>query len=324
MESLERRAVLAVTATLNTGSLLISLDAADDAASLSSDGTNYTVTGTGLGLDGVTFAIAAVDAIQVVDAAGSAANQSFAVAAGAPLVSALSVEAAVESTTISAEIQAGGGKGLTVSSAEIMLNANVATGGSQVYGGHVTIGSNLTVAGSAITFAAAVDGPQSLTVNSPGITTFGGVVGGVTALLSLTTDAGGTTSLQSVTTSGGQQYGDDVTLAGTSTTSNSAFSVAGATTLAADATVSTGSGAITFTGTVNGGYALTVNSTAATLFSGVVGGTAALTSLMTNAGGSVTLPSVTTSGVQSYGDAVTLSGTLYTTSNASFGITGST
>ena len=324
MESLERRAVLAVTATLNTGSLLISLDAADDAASLSSDGTNYTVTGTGLGLDGVTFAIAAVDAIQVVDAAGSAANQSFAVAAGAPLVSALSVEAAVESTTISAEIQAGGGKGLTVSSAEIMLNANVATGGSQVYGGHVTIGSNLTVAGSAITFAAAVDGPQSLTVNSPGITTFGGVVGGVTALLSLTTDAGGTTSLQSVTTSGGQQYGDDVTLAGTSTTSNSAFSVAGATTLAADATVSTGSGAITFTGTVNGGYALTANSTAATLFSGVVGGTAALTSLMTNAGGSVTLPSVTTSGVQSYGDAVTLSGTLYTTSNASFGITGST
>ncbi|MCE9631601.1 MAG: hypothetical protein K8S94_12915, partial [Planctomycetia bacterium] len=248
MESLERRAVLAVTATLNTGSLLISLDAADDAAILSSDGTTYTVTGTGIGLDGMTFAVAAVDAVQVIDAAGSAANQSFAIAAGSPMVSSLSVEAAIESTIIDAEIQTSGGNGVAISSAEIMLNANVTTGGWQAYGGHVTIGNNLTVAGAAIIFAAAVDGPHSLTVNSPGMTTFGGMIGGVTAVLSLTTDAGGSTSVQSVTTSGAQQYGDDATLAGSYTTTNTAFSVAGATILAGDATISTGSGSITLSG----------------------------------------------------------------------------
>jgi hypothetical protein len=324
LESLERRTVLAVTASLSTGSLLISLDAADDTAVLSSDGTTYTVTGTGLATEGVTIAVAAVNDIQVVDGAGNAANQSFTVAAGSPMVSALTVDAAIESTTIDAAIQAGVGKSLTVSSAEIMLNANVTSGGSQVYGGHVTIGNNLTVTGSAVMFAAAVDGPHSLTVNASGATTFGGVVGGATALASLTTNAGGTSSLQSVTTTGIQQYGDEATLSGSYTTTDAAFSVAGTTALSSDTTVSTGSGTITFTGTVNGAYALTVNSTSATLFSSVVGGSTPLASLTTNAGGSVTLPSVTTSGAQSYGDSVTLGGTSYTTSNASFGITGAT
>jgi len=75
LESLERRTVLAVTASFSTGSLLISLNTADDTAILSSDGTTYTVTGTGLTTEGVTIAVAAVDDIHVVDGAGNAANQ---------------------------------------------------------------------------------------------------------------------------------------------------------------------------------------------------------------------------------------------------------
>ncbi|TAL09564.1 MAG: filamentous hemagglutinin N-terminal domain-containing protein, partial [Nitrospirae bacterium] len=71
--------------------------------------------------------------------------------------------------------------------------------------------------------------------------------------------------------------------------------------LTASSTLSAGSGGINFTSTVNGGFALTANSTGATTFGNVVGGTTALTSLTTNAGGTTTLTgSVTTSGAQTY------------------------
>ncbi len=82
-----------------------------------------------------------------------------------------------------------------------------------------------------------------------------------------------------------------------------------------------GTGSISFGGTVDGAQALTVNGTGATTFSGAVGGTTALSSLTSDAGGTLSLKSVTTSGAQSYGDAATLDGA-YTTGNAAFGVTG--
>ena len=59
-----------------------------------------------------------------------------------------------------------------------------------------------------------MNGAQTLTVNTAGTTTFGGAVGGTTALTSLTTDAAGTTAINggAVTTTGAQTYNDDVTL----------------------------------------------------------------------------------------------------------------
>ena len=69
---------------------------------------------------------------------------------------------------------------------------------------------------------------------------------------------------------------------------------------------------------------MTVNSTGATLFSAAVGGTTALSSLTTDAGGTVTLQNVTTSGVQSYGENATLNGTAYTTTNANVSVGGTT
>ena len=74
-----------------------------------------------------------------------------------------------------------------------------------------------------------------------------------------------------------------------------------------------GAGAnVRFDGTINstgGARALAVNTNAATIFGGAVGGTSALASLTTNAGGTTSIGgNVTTTGAQTYNDAVTLTG----------------
>ncbi|MEI7923957.1 MAG: hypothetical protein WCJ40_18760, partial [Planctomycetota bacterium] len=88
--------------------------------------------------------------------------------------------------------------------------------------------------------------------------------------------------------------------------------------LAANTTISTGSGNVTFTGTVNGGQALTVNSSGVTTFSAAVGNGTPLTSLTTNAGGSTVISAnVTTTGVQSFNDSVSIPNTATLTSTNS-------
>jgi hypothetical protein len=172
-----------------------------------------------------------------------------------------------------------------------------------------------------VTFTGAVDGAQTLAVDSTGATLFSAAVGGTNALTSLTTNAGGTVSLQSVTTSGAQSFGENATLNGTYTTTNSAFNVGGTSTLGGATTVTTGSGNVTFTGAVDGAQTLAVDSTGATLFSAAVGGTNALTSLTTNAGGTLSANGVSTTGNQTYSETtgVTLAGT-YSTNNTPFTI----
>jgi hypothetical protein len=92
-------------------------------------------------------------------------------------------------------------------------------------------------------------------------------------------------------------------------------------TLAANATVSSGAGDVTFSQSVDADAAgnnrtLTVDSTGATLFSGPVGGNQALASLTTDAGGSMTAANVTTRGSQLYHDAsAAFTGTAYSTND---------
>ncbi|MBS0335597.1 MAG: hypothetical protein JSS40_02045, partial [Proteobacteria bacterium] len=77
------------------------------------------------------------------------------------------------------------------------------------------LGANATLTGGgAINFGSTINGAQALTVNTTGLTTFGGAVGNTTALTSLTTDAGGGTSIDggSVRTTGAQTYGDAIVL----------------------------------------------------------------------------------------------------------------
>jgi fibronectin-binding autotransporter adhesin len=164
--------------------------------------------------------------------------------------------------------------------------------GGQVFGDAVTLGANTTLnAGTgAITFSSTVDGLFSLAANTTGTTTFGGVVGGVNALTTLTTNFGGTTAINggAITTTGNQNYADGVTLG-------------------ADAVLDAGAGNFFFS-TVNGAHALTANSTGATNFNGIVGGTTALASLTTDAAGTTAINTtgITTTGAQTYNDAVAL------------------
>ncbi|MFM8415554.1 MAG: hypothetical protein ACKOCX_12615, partial [Planctomycetota bacterium] len=104
-ERLEGRTLLAVTAGLVDGELLISYnDPGDRVAEIASDGTNYTVSGTGLWA--VQVPIASVTGrIAVIDLAG-VGGQEFTVAAGAPLANPLQVTADVEMTRLVAGIDA--------------------------------------------------------------------------------------------------------------------------------------------------------------------------------------------------------------------------
>ena len=82
---------------------------------------------------------------------------------------------------------------------------------------------------------------------------------------------------------------------------------------------STGNAAISLDAKVDGAFDLTVNTTGATTFGGVVGGTTALTSLTTNAGGTFTYSQIlanTNSGANSLGLVKLGSGTLVLNADA--------
>ena len=203
------------------------------------------------------------------------------------------------SVTFNAAVMSAGD--LSVVGATTLNGSSVATTGAQSYSGAVTLQKDALIdAGvGSVTFNGTVDtasgiSAKSLTVNTSGVTTFGAAVGGTHALSSLSTDAntGGSVVLNgsSVTTTGAQTYGEAVSLGvDTTLTSRSA-------------------GSIRFANTLNGGYALTVNTNGATTFDDVVGSITPLTRLTTDAGGTVVVNggAVTTSGAQTYNDAMTL------------------
>ncbi|MFZ4859328.1 MAG: filamentous hemagglutinin N-terminal domain-containing protein [Desulfuromonadaceae bacterium] len=190
---------------------------------------------------------------------------------------------------------------LDVTGATILNTDTVTTANGQYYYNAVTLGADTTLTGVDVSFYSTVtsDGTsRALNVNASGVTTFGGAVGSAVAgekLSSLTTDAGGTTALNgaAVTTIGAQTYNDAVILG-------------------ADTTLA-GAG-ITLTATVvsdGTNRALAVNDSATTTFGGAVGSAVAgekLSSLTTDAGGTTVLNggAITTTGAQTYNDAVTL------------------
>ena len=187
------------------------------------------------------------------------------------------------------------------------------TVGGQTYNGAATLGADTILADSAgkdITFNSTVDGAHRLTVDTVGNEIFNGVVGGTTALTSLTTDDPGAPETG---TAGGQaEFNMNLTLvpanvagvnAGTVTINdavlfNAADSILqgptvrttvggqtynGAATLGADTILADSAGKdITFNSTVDGAHRLTVDTVGNEIFNGVVGGTTALTSLTTD------------------------------------------
>jgi len=195
----------------------------------------------------------------------------------------------------------------------IATSADAATFGAA----ELTAATILSTGSGNVAFTGGLDGGHALVVNSTGDTTFGGAVGGTTPLASLRTDAGGTTRIDgggvttatptvtlaaagagaSTVVSSGQFYGDAVVLG-----AKAVLQAGGGLTAA----VAIDADGITFAGTVDGAHALVVNTAGTTTFGGVVGGTTALASLATDAGGTtrVTTATVKTAGTQTYGDAV--------------------
>jgi parallel beta-helix repeat protein len=119
----------------------------------------------------------------------------------------------------------------------------------------------------------------------------------------------------SVHTSGAQSYQQgNVTLSGTYTTQGGAVSVAGTTTLVGDTQITTGSGAVTFSGTIDGAHdaaaapALTVDTIGATTFVRAVGWVDPLASLTTTGGGPTATSAVKTHGSQTYSGNASLNG----------------
>jgi len=218
--------------------------------------------------------------------------------------------------------------------AAVILTSSVTTTGAQSYeqgnaslsgtyttqGGAVAVAGTTTLAGDtqittgggAVTFSGTVDSATdeaALTVNTIGATNFVRAVGWVNPLLSLTTTGGGPTATSSVSTTGSQTYSGDVSLNGTYWVydEGSAFTVAGATTLAGPASVNGCGGAgtpeqactdtgvsIVFDGVVdslaNKGFTLAVaaGDDGIVEFKGAVGGTNALGGLAIYSANTVT------------------------------------
>ena len=181
-----------------------------------------------------------------------------------------------------------GTKGLaaltTDTNTEAVINtSNIKTSGTQTYKGKVTLSKNttLTAPASNIKFDGTVDGAQSLTIAGNAAVEFNNPVGSATSLAALTTGTGLTTiNAASINTSGIQTYKGSVSL--NKNTSLEASSV-------------------TFEGTLDGAYSLTLAGATAQTFSGITGGTTALSSLTTGTGTTtINTSSIKTNGIQTY------------------------
>ena len=202
---------------------------------------------------------------------------------------------------------------LTMASAHlIQLGADQTAGTNVQFQQGVLLTNDVTVTSTgagAVSFQSFVkdDGSglttSNLVVNTAGVTTFVGVVGGGAngALSSLTTDSPGTTVLTTdVTTAGIQVYGDSVKVAGNATLTSTGIGAAGNITF--QSTLSDDGNGLTNSN-------LIVITAGTTRFNATVGGGAngALSSLTTDGPGATSVNAdVTTSGNQIYGDNLTL------------------
>ncbi|BDU53062.1 hypothetical protein LINBF2_12970 [Limnohabitans sp. INBF002] len=176
--------------------------------------------------------------------------------------------------------------------------ANIKTTGTQHYGERVSLTSAapVTLTGAGVTFAGTLDGPQALTIEDSGVTTFTKEVGQGTALASLTIkDNGGTYGTVhinggEVTTTGAQSYGNAVVLGNTTTLNALGVNF--------DRTISAAAQSL----------GLTVNNLGTTTFNGDVD----IGWLETDGGGTsdnkveIQTASIKTTGTQHYGERVSL------------------
>ncbi|HEV2394452.1 MAG TPA: filamentous hemagglutinin N-terminal domain-containing protein [Verrucomicrobiae bacterium] len=190
------------------------------------------------------------------------------------------------------------------------LNApTVTTSGGQTYENPLTLSQDSVLkdsAGQNIIFDSTLDGNHRLEVDTTGNEIFNGVVGGVTPLISLTTDAsggvGGQAQFNMTAPGGANPAGVNVgslvindvaamNVAGStglkpSVESSSGQTYKGAVVLSAGTVLRDSAGQdIVFQTTVDGSFGLEVDTTGNEVFNGVVGGATPLASLTTDASG---------------------------------------
>ena len=283
---------------LGTGTVTANGGAGNGANQAGGNGGNVSVTGTANTV--------AVGAISTIGGNGVTSN------ANGGIAGAITLDAggATPSITLGGNLSATGGNrvgtGTAGSGGQIwlkdaaLLNAAAITASAQ--GGSAGVG-----AGANVRFDGTINstgGARALSVNTNAATILAGAVGGTSALASLTTNAGGTTSIGgNVTTTTTQTYNDAVTLAGnaalTGTTPTFASTVAG------------------------GGFDLTLNFSGTTTVNGA--NFTGIRNLATGNGGATQLTgTITTSGTQTYSDAVTLTGatTLASSGNGAIAMNG--
>jgi len=170
---------------------------------------------------------------------------------------------------------------LSVSGSSGFYGGPVTTTGAQTYTGGVILGVDTHLVGSEVAFGSTVDGAHSLSII--GDASFGGAVGGLAPLTSLSVSGSSALDGGAITTSGTQTY-------------------TGAVTLGADTSLNAST--LTFDGTIDGAHALSI--TGATTFDAAVGGLSPLTSLSIIGPSALDGGTIATSGTQTYTGAVTL------------------
>jgi filamentous hemagglutinin family protein len=169
----------------------------------------------------------------------------------------------------------------------VELAGTVTTTGAQTYGDAAVLGSATTLTssgGAAVALNGGASGAYDLTINTAGVTALGGGIN----VASITTDAAGSVALSgAIKTTGAQTYNDAATLTGATTVS------------------STGGGALSLKSGATGAFDLALNTSGTTQLSGGI----SVAGLSTDAGGVTEIKGdVTTTGAQTYGDAVQVSG----------------
>jgi trimeric autotransporter adhesin len=304
---------------------------------------NITIANSGTGNIGVTTLTAQAGAATGTGAGGAAANILVTNTAAAGNLTATNI-------TSAGNTNANGGN-VILSSLGTTTAGSIITSGAASTGTRTgRIAGNVAVSGAAVTTGAiTANGAAGIGLNQAGgnagavslAATTGAVVtqaissvggagvatnanGGNGGSVTLDAGAGSTITMNNITTTGGNRAGTGTAGAGGN------ILVADNALLSADtiitatggsAGVGTG-GTVNFAGKINStgaSRALTINTNAATTLSGAIGDSMALTSFTTNASGSTAINggAVTTTGVQTYNDAVTLgAATIFTTTNS--------
>lgn len=152
----------------------------------------------------------------------------------------------------------------------------------------VSLGADVVFKGTTLTFGTVDGNGSDLTISPSGVATLNGAITDVAVLVS---DSGGTTVLgANIDTTGTQTFNDAVTLGAPVTL--------------------TSSGDVSLLSTVNGGFALTIDTPSTVTFGAAVGNSSPLASLDLNDGVTTKIVisggSIVTTGVQTYGEKLSL------------------